>query len=82
VKKCGRSKNRTFTLVILFFFEDNKTRFSAGNKLDKVVMVGRSYNAGVWGQNRQPPEAYGGSRAELPTLGRFFTVFFQKNTHF
>jgi len=76
VNKCGRSKNRTVTVVILFFFEGNKTHFSARNKLGKAVIVGRSYNAGV------SPEANGGSGTEPPTLRRYFTVFSKKNTHF
>jgi len=28
VQKCGRSKNRTFTVVILFFFEGIKAHFA------------------------------------------------------
>jgi len=39
VKKCRRSKNRTFAVVILFFFEGNKTHFSARNELDKAAIV-------------------------------------------
>jgi len=48
---------------------------------DKVVIVvGRIYNAGVWGRNPQPSEANGGSGAEPPTLRRF--TIFSKNTPF
>jgi len=28
VQKCGKSKNKTFTVVILFFFEGNKTHLA------------------------------------------------------
>jgi len=68
VKKCGRSKNRTFTVVILFFFEGNKSAFSDRKEFDKAVIVSRSYNAGVWEQSLQPLEANGGSGAEPRTL--------------
>jgi len=30
----------------------------------------------------QPPEANGGSGAELPTLRQFYSSYFPKNTHF
>jgi len=36
VQKRGRSKNRTITVVILFFFEDNKTQISAKTKSTKL----------------------------------------------
>jgi len=47
MQKAGRSKSRTFTAVILFFFDSNKTHFSARNELKKLVIVGKSKNAGV-----------------------------------
>jgi len=39
---------------------------NARSELDKVVIVGGSYNAGVWRQSPQPPEANGGSNGQLP----------------
>jgi len=36
VKKWGRSKNRTFTVVILFFFEGNKMHFPPEVNLIKL----------------------------------------------
>jgi len=66
VQNCRRSKNRTFTVVILFFFEGGINAFSARNELNKVIMVDGSSNAGVWGLH--PPEVTGGSEAKLPML--------------
>jgi len=61
---CERSKSRTFAVVILSFFEGNKTLFSAKNELDKVVIVGRSNNAEAWRQSFQPLKENGGLGAE------------------
>jgi len=52
------------------------------NEFDKVVMIGGSYNTGVWGRIPHPPEENGASRAEDPTLRRFLQFFFPKNTNF
>jgi len=66
MQKCRRSKSRTFTVVILFLFEGNKTHFSLKiNSTDKGVLVGRSNNAGV----------------RAPDAEAIFTFFLQ-NTHF
>jgi len=43
-----------------FFFERNKKAFSTRNKLDRVVIVGGSNNAGGWGRRPLPPETNGG----------------------
>jgi len=48
-----------------------KKFLSPRNELDKAVIVGRSYNKGVWGP--QPPEVNGDSDAE-----KIFTVFSKK----
>jgi len=77
--KCGRIKNRTFTVVILFFFEGNKTYLALEMNFDNVVIVGGSNNAGVLERSPQPPEANGGFEQDPPMLRRYFTVFyFQK----
>jgi len=53
--------------------EDEKfVLFSKYNELDKVVIVGGSNNARVWGRSPQPPKTNGGSE----------TFFSKKNTHF
>jgi len=48
------------------------------NEVDKVAIISESNTAGIWGQNRQSPEANGGSGADPPTLRRYFTIFYQK----
>jgi len=42
----------------------SRIAFGTRNKLDKVVIVGGSNNAGVWRRSPQSPEANGGSWAE------------------
>jgi len=46
VQTCGRSENRTFAVIILFFFYRNKTHLALRNELqyDKVAIVGKSKN--------------------------------------
>jgi len=39
VQKFVRSKNRIFTVIILFFVEGYKSHFSNKNELDKAVIV-------------------------------------------
>jgi len=51
----------------LLFFEGNKTHSALESNFDKVIIAAWSNNAGVWGQNPQPPEANGCSGAEPPT---------------
>jgi len=53
--------------------------FSARHELDKVVIVGESNNAGVWGWNLRPPEANRDSGANPPTLKRLLQHFSKKN---
>jgi len=75
-ESCGRSKSRTFTVVILLFFEGNKTHFSVKNKLDRLAIVGKSNNV---------PTAAGGKRGfggGVPDAEVIFTFLFQKHTHF
>jgi len=76
VQSAEEAKNRTFTVVILFFVD--KTHFSAKNEIDKAVIAGGSSNAGSGVRNPQPSKTNGGSEAEPQTLIRFFSVFFQK----
>jgi len=64
----------------LFSFEGNKTYLAPATTFYKVVIVGESSNAGIWGRIPQSPEANKSSRAELPTLRRL-TQFFPKNSH-
>jgi len=78
VQTCGRSKKRTFTVVFLFLFQDNKAHLALEINFDKLVIVGESNNAGIWGWSPQPPEVNGGSGAESPMLRRFLTIFSKK----
>jgi len=57
-ESCGRSKSRTFTDVILFYFEDNNA-FSARNELDRLAKAGKSNNVGGL---RAEPTVTGGKR--------------------
>jgi len=44
----------------LFFFEGNNPYLVVEMNFDKVIIVGRSNNAGIWGRSPQLPEANGG----------------------
>jgi len=48
-EKCGRSKNRTLTVVTLLFFEGNKTHLA----LEKVTTRGSEENGG---SGAEPPD--------------------------
>jgi len=61
-----------------FFLQGNEPHLVLEMNFDKVVIVGESNNAGVWGRSPQQPEANGGSEADPPTLRRFFTSFYKK----
>jgi len=74
--KVRKKQKQKFTAVILFFFEGNKTHLLLNMNFDKVVTVGKSNNARVWGRNFQLPEANEG-RA---TLRQFFIIFPKKYT--
>jgi len=47
--------------------------------VDKVVIIGESNNAEVWGRSPQPPEENGGGASDAEAI---FYSFFQKNAHF
>jgi len=49
-------------------------------KFDKVVIVGGSNNAKVWGRSPQPPKAKGFRRRSPRRKGDFLYLF-PKNTH-
>jgi len=49
VQKSGKSKRKTFTVVILFFFDSNKTHLVLQKRTRQVVSAVGSNNAGVWG---------------------------------
>jgi len=68
-------KKQKFTAVI-FFFEGNKTHFSLNTNFDKVVTVGKSNNAGVWGRS---PQRQTGVR-ERSHVEAIFRFFFNKYT--
>jgi len=78
VKKFGRSKNRTFTLVILFFFEEIKTHFSVRNELDKAKVTNSESGGGALSRRRHT----GGVRRRSPCRWGNFLQFFPKYTHF
>jgi len=59
-ESCRRSKSRTFTVVILFFFE--------GNKMHLALEINSTDLQESGGQSSQLPEANEGSEAEPPTL--------------
>jgi len=46
--------------------------------MEKVVIVGESYHAGVRGHRLQPPEANGGLGAEPPNAEMIFQYFPKK----
>jgi len=48
--------------------------FNARNTLDKSISVGGRNNMGVG------PQTMGGSKAQFPTLRRFYSFFFKKYT--
>jgi len=76
-KSVERANQNIHWSYFVFFIKGMNRILTLENELDKVVIVGRSNNAGVWGRNPQPPEANGGSGAE-PSMLRRFLQFFQK----
>jgi len=82
MQKCERSKSKTFTVSILYFFDSNKTYLVLENEPDKIEIAGGgSNNAEIWRWILQSPESrgFGGKSTDATAI---FVCFIQKNTYF
>jgi len=71
------SKKKHLLCVTSVIFGSNKVRTTLEKHSTKATAVGESNNA-AGRKDLQPPEANRDSRAEPPTLRRFYSLFFQK----
>jgi len=78
VQKCGRSKSRTFTVVILFFLDVSKNTFIVSNKQNKVILVDGSNNAGTQRGGAPAVGNQRGFKGGAPDPAAILQLFFKK----